>query len=141
MNSKRENILAQVETVLKAIPELATNGVYRSRKSPLRREEGAVVIIEPGRCPADNSMTNVIDWSLNLNLILQVRGTVPEQAADPFINKIHAALMADVTLGGLSYDIQALAHDFEFYDADLEVGIFPLTYTISFRTLSNDLTT
>jgi hypothetical protein len=141
MSSKRELILAQVETVLKAVTELATDTVYRSRKAPTRREEGVVVIIEPGKCIPDTSMTTVIDWSLTVNLILQVRSTTPDSDADDFINKIHTAMMADTSLGGLSQDIQVQMHDFEFYDADLEVGIFPLSYLVNYRTTSNDLTT
>ena len=65
---------------------------------------------------------------------------IPEPIADRLMTAAHAALLADVTLGGLALGMEETDTDWQHDDADMEVAALPSRYRITYRTLAHDLT-
>lgn len=141
MTSKREQILSALHTKISAITSIGSQNVFRSRQIALSREELPACLIEPVQDVANNSMIPFIDWTLLVKITLIVRGGIMDQVADPMINAIHAAIMDDQSLGGLTMDAQTQAHNFDFYDNDNGMAVIALTYNFIYRTSNNNLTT
>jgi hypothetical protein len=59
--------------------------------------------------------------------------------ADDLICRAHAALFADVTLGGLALGIQEEDTDWQAEDADIEAIAIPASYRITYRTIASDI--
>jgi len=47
---------------------------------------------------------------------------------------MHSKLMADLTLGGLAYDIQPSLVNFELVEADQPAGVIACDYVVRYRT-------
>jgi hypothetical protein len=138
--TKREQILAQVDTILAATSG-ATGRVYRSRQEPLSRNESPAVVIQPGPEPksAEPVSTCKIDHAFTLVVAVYARGAIPDQVADPVVKSVHSLLMADRTIGGLAMDIWPLDRDPQFSEADLAAVWEVLTYQVRYRTSVTDL--
>ena len=142
MSTKRELILAKIKTQLAGTTGLGTR-IYRSRVTPVSRDEGAVLIYEP---IVDNCelRRNNLQWSLQVRLSIITRGSKTKtlyQAADPIIKSLHTKLVSDVTLGGNSIDIQPRSVTFDLVDGDQPSGVVSLDYIIIYQTLTTDLST
>jgi hypothetical protein len=140
MSTKREQILAAVNTLLAATAG-ATGRVYRSRQEAFSRAESPSVVIEPG--PSTSSPEPVstckIDHLFTLVIAVIARGTVPDQVADPVAKSIHSLLMADRSLGGLVMDIWPMSRTPEFDRAESAAVVEVLTYRVQYRTSITDL--
>ena len=68
-----------------------------------------------------------------------VRGTIPDQVADPIIQSLHSKLMADYTLGGYAMDIIPAGVTFNFSEADGAAGEIQCDYRVMYRTTLTDL--
>jgi hypothetical protein len=66
---------------------------------------------------------------------------VPDQVADPIVQDMHSRLMADLTLGGIAYDVQPLSVQFELQSADQPAGVVICDYAVRYRTSITDLST
>jgi len=140
MTTKREQILAAVDTLLAATAG-ATGQVYRSRQEAFSRAESPSVVVEPGpsRASAEPVSTCKIDWTFTLVIEIYARGAIPDQVADPVVKSVHGLLMADRTLGGLAMDIWPGDRDPEFAAAEGGAIKEVLTYQIRYRTSVTDL--
>jgi hypothetical protein len=140
MTTKREQILAAVDTLLAATAG-ATGRVYRSRQEAFSRAESPSVVIEPG--PSTSSPEPVstckIDTVFTLVVAVIARGTVPDQVADPVVKSVHSLLMADRSLGGLVMDIWPMSRTPEFERAESAAVVEVLTYRVQYRTSIEDL--
>jgi hypothetical protein len=136
--TRREQILAQIATQLATI---AGANVYRSRVEPLTRGESPAIIVEPRQDQAAQSTIPRIDWSLTVAVTVFVRANVPDQAADPLVQQVHAKMMQDLTLGGVAYDVQPQGVQFEMLEADVPAGIITSEYVVLYKTALTDLTT
>jgi hypothetical protein len=140
MTTRREAILAQIATQLASTT--GVNGrVYRSRVEPLARGESPALVVEPQQDQATQTTIPRIDWTLTVNVMVIVRSPAPDQAADPVVASLHAKMMQDLTLGGLSYDIQPQNVSFEFIEADQPAGVVTCTYNVLYKTSLSDQTT
>jgi hypothetical protein len=74
-----------------------------------------------------------------MRVVIIVRDAVPDQAADPIIESMHSKLVADLTLGGLCYDVQPGPTEFTLEAADTPVGVIFNNYRILYRTSVSDL--
>lgn len=133
MSSKREQILARVETLL-----INTNGVagrvFRSRQQAFNRDEAPAIVIEPGRdMPRVVTMCHM-DWTLDLLVAIYARGVVPDREADPIAVAVHNELMGDRSLGGLVTDVVPGAVDPQFDRADFSTVWLVCLYQVSYRT-------
>ena len=139
MTTKREQILSAMYATLAGTTGVGTR-IYRSRVEPLTRAESPALVIEPDTdTPTQNTSLPTLDHSLNVNVVLIIRAPVPDQAADPIIESLHSKLMADLSLGGLTIDIQPGPTKFTLEAADTPVGVIYCRYRILYRTSVSSL--
>lgn len=137
--SKREQILTAIRTALNGTTGVG-NRIYRSRVEPLARNESPAIIVEPVTDTCDQATSiRTLDWSLTVRVAVVVRANVPDQAADPAIESMHSKLMADLTLGGLAFDIQPIRVEFQTVEADVPAGVVMCDYLVKYRTSVADL--
>lgn len=139
MSSKREDILAAVRTALTGTSGVGTR-IYRSRQEAFARDESPAIVIEPINDQAiiETSLPT-LTWTLTVRVAVIVRGTTPDQIADPIIVSAHSKLMADLTLGGYAMDIAPQGVNFDMADADQTAGVIMCDYLIRYRTTLNSL--
>ena len=139
MTSKRENILAAVRTALTGTSGVGTR-IYRSRQEAFARDESPAIVIEAVNDQAiiETSLPT-LTWILTVRIAIIVRGSVPDQLADPIIVSAHSKLMADLTLGGYAMDIAPQGVTFDMADADQTAGVIMCDYLIRYRTTLSSL--
>lgn len=139
MSSKRENILAAVRTALTGTSGVGTR-IFRSRQEAFARDESPAIVIEPINDQAiiETSLPT-LTWTLTVRVAVIVRGTTPDQIADPIIVSAHSKLMADLTLGGYAMDIAPQGVNFDMADADQTAGVIMCDYLIRYRTTLSSL--
>ena len=137
--SKREQILQAIRTALTGTAGVG-NRIYRSRVEPMARQESPAIIVEPLKDRAEqNTSLPTLDWTLLVRVAVVVRANVPDQAADPVVESMHAKLMADLSLGGLAIDIQPFQVEFQAVEADVPAGVVMCDYLVKYRTSVSDL--
>lgn len=139
MTTKRETILAAVRTALTGTTGVSTR-IYRSRVEPITRGESPAIVVEPLSDTAQqNTSLPTLDWSLTVRVAVIVRGTIPDQVADPIVQDMHSKLMADLTLGGYAIDVQPQGVTFDLSEADQPAGVIACDYVIRYRTSVTNL--
>lgn len=134
MTTKREQILSAIAATLSATAGVSSR-IYRSRVEPLTRAESPALIVEPvSDVTAQNTSLPTLDHTLSVRVVLIIRAAVPDQAADPIIESLHSALMADLSLGGLCIDIQPTSTEFTLEAADTPVGVIFCNFRVLYRT-------
>lgn len=137
-NSKREQILEAVKTLIVSISGLET-ATFRSRQAAFNREETPSVIVS---WAGDDPIQTVIpfyDWNLLLRITVYTRGDVPDSVADPFVQAIHKKLMDNQELGGLAMEIFPARVVPLFGEADLDSATISCDYRIKYRTTEDDI--
>lgn len=140
MTTRREAILSQIATNLASVGGVAGR-VYRSRVEPLARGESPAVVVEPRQDQAQQTVIPRIDWTLNVAVTVIVRSAVPDQAADSIVASLHAKMMQDQTLGGISQSIEPQGVTFEMIEADQPAGVITCDYNVRYQTSLTDQTT
>ena len=140
MSTIREQIVARIATTLAGTTGVGTR-IYRSRHEAFARNEAPAIVIEPGadQCQAPAVSHRRLDWTLSVTVAVYSRGSIPDQAADPTINSLHAKLMADRTLGGLALDILPVSVVPSFESSDLPSAWTVCTFTVRYRTLIENI--
>lgn len=134
----RERIL---QAVYNAVDGATTAAVYRSRVDALSRRQAPALVVEPARDQVQDVVSNCkLDWALSVLVAVYTRGAAPDQLADPIIRDIHAAAMADRSLGGIAMDITPEAVDFQLEPGDVPAGWTVCSYRVRYRTGISDLT-
>ena len=140
--SKREQILQKIGVLL-AAQNMAGVQIGRARTIPVDRAEGTTIIYEGGEAiPIIQSVTPApVDWTFTVDFKVIARGEVPDSVADPALIGVHAAMLSDISLGGLAMTVEPGNQRPELLDADEDAVIFTLEYMIRFRnTVYADLT-
>ena len=141
MATRRESILAAIRTALTGTTGVSTR-IYRSRVEPIERADSPAIVVEPVNDTAQqNTSLPTLDWSLTVRVMVFVRGKTPDQLADPVVESLHAKLMADLTLGGLSMDIQPQQVNFQMVEGDQPIGVISCDYLVRYRTSVANLAT
>lgn len=140
MATRRESILAAIRTALTGTTGVGTR-IYRSRVEPISHAaESPAIVVEPVNDQAQqNTSLPTLDWSLTVRVMVFVKGKTPDQVADPIVESLHSKLMADLTLGGLSIDIQPQSVSFTMVDGDQPVGVISCDYLVRYRTSVTNL--
>lgn len=139
MTTKREQILVAIRTALEGTAGVGSR-IYRSRVEPVARAESPALIVEPIiDNVAQNTSLPTLDHTLDVQVVVIVRASVPDQTADPIVESLHTKMMSDLTLGGLCYDVQPGPTRFTMESADVPVGVIFCTYRILYRTSVSDL--
>jgi len=139
MTTVRETILSTLATTLASAPSIGAP-VYRSRVAPLSRGESPAVIIEPVSDEAGQPVIPKLDWRMVVRVSVIVRAETPDQTADIIVQKVHAKVMSDLTVGGYAYDVQPVSTSWDFLESDVPTGIISYDFIILYRTSLTDLT-
>ena len=136
------------DAIVTALAGLTTTGsnVFRSRIYPLESSK------LPGLCIFTRSEavefdTLTISRSINRVMDVSVEAYVSATAdydntLDTIAVEVEEALAADVTLGGLSKDMQTTAFEVDFSgDGEQPVAVGRFTVTVQYRTAENDVET
>ena len=139
MTTKRERVLAAIRTALTGTTGVSTR-IYRTRVEPISRAESPAIVIEPiSDSASQNTALPTLDWSMIVRITVIVRGTTPDQVADPIIESLHSKVMADLTLGGYAIDVQPTNVTFVFTEADGAAGEIQCDYRVLYRTSVTNL--
>lgn len=139
MASKRETILARVAAVLAGTSGVGTR-IYRSRVEALSRAETPALLIEPISDNPTQDTLATLSWNFSFRVSIVTRGQIPDQLADAAAIDVHAKIMEDVTLDGLTTDLMPTGVDFQLIDADQPAGITSLSFAATYRTQLNAIT-
>jgi hypothetical protein len=141
MTTKREQVLSAIATAL-ATTAGVSGRVYRSRVTAMQRAESPAIVIEPiSDTPTQNTSLPTLDWRMRVRVTVIVRGDVPDQLADPIIESMHAKMVADLTLGGYSIDVQPDEVTYNMFDSDQPAGVIFNDYIVQYRTSVASLAT
>jgi len=139
MTTRRENILDAVKAALAGTTSVGTK-IYRSRVTAVSRAESPCLLISWSNDTATQTTSlATLDWSLDVQVAVIVRGNTPDEIADPIVESLHAKMMTDSTLGGYLMDIIPTGCNNETFDADQAGGVVTCSYQLKYRTLNNDL--
>jgi 1,6-anhydro-N-acetylmuramate kinase len=138
----REQILSAIAALLAPVPNIT---FYRSREAAIARSEGNTVDLRPEEESVELRTANlpIVRRNLTILVTLIVRGSDPsvsaDQIADPLVEALHAALMADRTLGSLCDLVLELSTRWIFELADQTALAAELRYIVRYATSANDL--
>jgi hypothetical protein len=138
MTTRRETILAAVRTALTNTTGVGAR-IYRSRVEPISRAESPAIVVEPLTETADSSVVPKLDWQLTIRVAIIVRGSVPDQLADPIVEDVHRKLLSDTALLALVVEIVPTRISFDSMEADQPAGVVMMDYSIRYRTQAADL--
>lgn len=115
--STRNDILAAIASTLVGAGVCAGR-VYRSRREQIPATPACIV--EPDSETAEEQMLGVMDAELTVVVSVFAHGDTPDASADAELAAIHAALMADLSIG-LGDTVQIMPRrqlDWQFEDFD-----------------------
>lgn len=129
----RESILAALKTLLDGVGGATA---YRSREAPVKRGEGPVIVVRPEGETVElrGAAPGLAMRDLVVVVTLITRGAIPDQVADPILAAIHAAIMADQTLGNRCARIIEVSTGFDFEQADQTALASELRYMVRYLT-------
>ena len=144
--TQREKLLLAVVAKLVAFQPVA---VYRSRVDALAKQELPAIVVRPGGEQNEQTATKRVKRVFQILIEVHARADstpgaeiAADQAADPVIANVHAALFQEPTFGGLAaqlYDKEM--QEPQFADGDeTRVGI-TLVYEAVYLTNDRDITT
>ncbi|MGH8569621.1 MAG: hypothetical protein ACREXU_16840 [Gammaproteobacteria bacterium] len=128
----REQIVAAIAATLTGTP--AGSSVFRSRAIPITRELSPAIVVTPVSESTEAQIGSRSDRRLQVRVEVIARGAVPDSVADATCVSAHSKILADTRLGGLCFDIEETASEWEIEDADLDAVSVATTYTVVYRT-------
>ena len=143
-NSIREQILLAVVAALRPSATSLGATLHRSPTVAISREQCPALVVFPESEVITERANDRVTRELTLRITALARAiapTAPETEADQLLTAAHAALMADVNLGGLALGIKEVECEWEVEDADAVAAAIPARYCITYRTLAADLAT
>ena len=139
MPTLRETLLATLATTL---TNAGIARVSRSRVVALQRTELPAVIVQPASedvAPYTLTSPMRVLRTLNVRIEVHARGAIPDNAATVLSAAVHAALMADPTLGGRAIATEEAGTEFELEDADQPAALVVLNYRIDYTSSVSSL--
>jgi hypothetical protein len=143
-HSIRERIVLAVLDAVRTPVESLGATLHRSPTVAISREQSPALVVFPESDAITERANDRVTRVLTLRLVALARAVppdVPETEADRLLTAAHAALMADVNLGGLALGIHEQDCEWEVEDADAVAASIPARYAITYRTLAQDLST
>jgi len=135
--SIRERILRSLHERLSAA--LDPTPVLRQPATPLARDAAPALLLFAENERIEERSNRLVDRALTVRLTAVARGSDAFAGADALLLAAHAALLADVSLGGLSQALRELDCDWEHEDADAGAVAQAARYEIRYRTLTHCL--
>ena len=137
MVSIRERLVRSLHERLSAV--LAPTPVLRQPAAPLARDAAPALLLFAETERIEERSNRLVDRVLTVRLTAVARGSDAFASADALLLAAHAALLADVSLGGLSQALRELDCDWEHEDADAGAVAQAARYEIRYRTLAHSL--
>lgn len=141
-NSIREQILLAVMAAVRPAAERLGATVHRSPTVAISREQCPALVVFPEGEAITERANDRVTRELTVRIVALARAVppiAPETEADRLLTAAHAALMADLNLGGLALGIREQECDWETEDADAVAAAIPARYCVTYRTLAHDL--
>jgi hypothetical protein len=141
-NSIREQILQAVTGLLLPVANAEGSHVLRSPTTGITREQSPALLLFPESDAITQRPNDRVERQLVVRLLALARETgteAPEAIADRLLVAAHAALFADLNLGGLALGIKELDCEWDVEDADATATAIPARYQITYRTLAHDI--
>ena len=143
------HVRKQIRDAIKtALTGLATTGAncYQSRVFPFESTKLPALLIYTKSETTDFdtiSLPRDVMRVLEINVEAYVQGTANyDNTLDQIAVEVEEAIAADVTLGGLTKDLQTVAFEADFTgDGEQTVAIGRFTISATYRTLENDVET
>lgn len=142
MTSIREQILLAVMAAVRPTAEGLGATVHRSPTVAIGREQCPALVVFPESDAITERANDRVTRELTVRIVALARAVppvAPETEADRLLTAAHAALMADLNLGGLALGIREQECEWEVEDADAVAAAIPARYAITYRTLVRDL--
>lgn len=136
--SKRETIMAAVETLLKTVTagSISAANVSRTRLAPFTApDEMPAIKIEQGISSPDEDVNGALTWKLLIKVKVFQKGAIPDKESDLITDSVHSKLMAANALG-LNYVIDIMPKE---SDPNYDYGDQPFVevnqdFEITYRT-------
>ncbi|MDC6212711.1 hypothetical protein [Ralstonia solanacearum] len=144
VNSVRERILLAVMVAVRTPVQALGATLHRSPAVAIAREQCPALAVYPESDAIASRANDRVTRELTVRMTALARAVppaTPETEADRLLVAAHAALMADVNVGGLALSIHELDCEWDIEDADAVAAAIPARYRITYRTLAADLTT
>jgi hypothetical protein len=141
-NSIRDQILLAVVAALRPPATSLGATLHRSPAVAISREQCPALVVFPESEAITERANDRVTRELTVRITALARAVppaAPETAADELLTAAHAALMADVNLGGLALAIREIECEWDVEDADAVAAVIPARYRITYRTLAADL--
>lgn len=142
----RKQILLAISTLLQGVPNAT---VFRSREDALARSEGPGIFVRPEEEAPENRAgggptgLTLRNFTAVITVIVRAQGAAQAPAADdvadPIMEKAHALLMVDTTLGGLTATILEHSTKWDFEVADGTALAAEMRYIVRYMTAANTL--
>ena len=142
MQSIREQIIQTVVARLTLVASAQGATIRRQPTVPTDRAQLPTLLVFPDS-EAVRRVNDRTERELVIRIVALAVGTateIPEPMADRLMTAAHAALLADVTLGGLALGMEETDTDWQQDDADMDVAGLPSPSRITYRTFAHDLT-
>jgi hypothetical protein len=143
--SVREQILQAILTAITPVATAWGASVWRSPTVALTREQCPALLLLPQSETLAERANDRVTRELTVRITVLVRGVAvvtdnaPETLADHLLCAAHAALMGDVTVGGLALGLRELESEWDLDDADGVAYSLSTQYQIHYRTLVSDM--
>lgn len=141
-HSIRERILQSIVATLTPVAGAHGATVWRTPSVAITREQcPALVVFAESESIAERA-NECVTRELTVRISALARAVPPlvaETLADELLCAAHAALMADVNLGGLSLGLREVECEWDVEDADALVCAIPARYRVTYRTRVGDL--
>jgi len=142
----RKQILQTIAALFQAVPDAT---VFRSREEALARSEGIGIFVRPEEEAPENRAgggpngLTLRNFTAVITVIARAKGAPQappaDDVADPVMEKIHALLTADVTLGGMVATILEHSTKWDFEVADGTALAAEMRYIVRYMTAANTL--
>ncbi len=138
MSTKRETLLARVQTALAGTSGVSTR-IYRSREDALSRAEHGALIIEPVSDNPSRPAVGRMEWVFTFQVVTLIRADSPDTTADATVLDVHSKIIGDATLNGLVVDLMPGPTSWEFQAADKPLVVVTQQFIATYQTAENSL--
>jgi hypothetical protein len=143
-NSVRERIVLALLHAVRAPMQSLGATLHRAPTVAISREQSPALVVFPESESITERTNGRVTRVLTVRLVALARAVppaCPQTEADRLLTAAHAALMADVNLGGWALGIHEQDCEWDVEDADAVAASIPARYAITYRTLAQDLST
>lgn len=129
--TKREQIVRAIVARIEAVPGVS---VERGRLGSMEAAGDVQVVVEPASEDALHLSTDITQRTLSVSVRCHFRDQQGNEAADPYLSAIHAAVLSGNTLGGLVDYIIDTTTEWDFNPSDLYASRVEMRFECRYST-------